>query len=88
MLPSAAVAATVITVVPGETATEALNEPSAAAVVSAVAVVNDVSTLVAATETSFPAAVVPVTVTGDPLIADWLAGEVMASVVVPWWWVT
>jgi hypothetical protein len=74
-----------MTVVPGVAATVAVNDPSAAAVVSAVAVENPVSVLVAATDTMLPAAVVPVTVTGDPLIADSLGGEVTVSDVVPCW---
>ncbi len=80
-------ATTVIPVVPGVAATETLNEPSGATVVSVVAVVKPVSVFVAETDTVLPAAVAPVTVTGEPLIADSLAGAVTVSVVVPCWWV-
>src|SRR5258708_28519418 len=83
--PSAAVATTVITVVPGVAATDVLKDPSAAAVVSAVKVVKPVSVLVAATDTVLPGAVVPITVTGDALIADSSAGAVTGNGVVPFW---
>src|SRR5260370_4383426 len=68
--PSAAVATTVITVVPGVAATDVLNDPSAAAVVSAAKGVKTGAVVGAATGTRVPRAVLPVTVPCDPLIAD------------------
>ena len=79
--PFAAVATTLRTVVPPVTGTSTEKVPSASAVVVAEVVDELWSVLVARTSIVLPAVLVPVTVTGEPEIAERSAGAVTLSVV-------